>query len=268
MRYFDLYEDLPAGLEKRAEFIKQQMGQKLEPIVGDVDAFIEKLADTDPSPKGNLMPWMARLVAKDPTANKVEDLPRLKKDLEKFMKHRNQIENKDVNAYKTFQSIYDAIKPFGNKKTKKELASAKLEKLRDQLDTVYAGNEGWIRIPLTKAASCYLGQGTRWCTSARNNNMFDYYNKTDRLFVIFDRASGNRTQMHLPSNSHMDTADEPVGFDSIPDWAKPKIIDWYKSQGRDLGLSHAMKLKKLGANPAELTTDHDELFDLMSKYGV
>lgn len=271
----DTGKTLDKQIAKRIEFVKNQMGSKLEPIaadsphVKDMDELLNKIADIDPTPKGALIPWMARLIAKNPTENKIEDLPRVKKDIEAFFKHKDKIENRDLNAYKTFQAVYDAVKPFGKKKSKRELERAKIEKLKDQIDTVYDGEEGWIRIPETKAASCYLGRGTRWCTAARSGNMFDHYASKDKLFIIYDRETGKKTQMHLQSNSHMDDADAPVGLDSVPDWARDKIVAWYKKNDSDnKGLQHAMRLGQLGADAREFASGHDDLFDLMKQYGV
>lgn len=271
----DTGKTLDKQIAKRVEFVRKQMGAKLEPIaadsphVKDLDDLLNKIADIDPTPKGALIPWIARLIAKNPAANKIEDLPRLKKDIETFNRHKDKIENRDLNAYKTFQAVYDVIAPFGKKKSKSELNRNRIEKLGKQIETVYDGDDGWIRIPQTKAASCYLGQGTRWCTAARGNNMFDYYNNKDKLFIIYDRATGKKTQMHLQSNSHMNDADSPVGLGNVPAWAKDKIVNWYKkNDSGNRSLEYAMRLGKLGADSREFADDQDELFDLMKQFGV
>lgn len=251
------------------------MGGKLSLVTDDVDGLIDKIADVDPSPNGAMMPWIARLIAKNPNENKIEDLSRLSNDLEAFQKHKKEIENKDINSYKTFQSVYDAIAPFLVKRKptaderKAARQAAKIAKYKSEIETVYAGSEGWVRIPHTKGAAQFLGQGTRWCTSAKCDNMFDHYSERDKLFIIFDKSSKERFQLHIESGSYADSADNMIGIDKLPEWARPSIIEWYKNNRPDLSFKHIMSLSKLGADSKDLGAgEHNELLDLMSQYGV
>jgi hypothetical protein len=245
--------------EDRAEFIKKQLGGKLSLIDNDVDGLLAKIANADPTPNGSIMPWIARLIAKDPNANKIEDLPRLNTDLQTFMARRKDIPNKDINSYKSFESVYDAIAPFlvKRKPTPDERAearkAAKIAKFKSEIETVYAGPEGWIRIPHSKGASQFLGQGTRWCTSAKKDNMFNYYNESDKLFIVFDKSSKERFQLHINSGSYADSADKMQGLEALPSWARPPIIAWYTKNRPPQDLKTTMSLHKI---------------DLMAQYGV
>lgn len=266
---------LESQKDERAQFIKNQLGDKLSQVTGDVDGLVDKIAQTDPSPNGALMPWIARLIAKNPDVNKVEDLPRLAQDLVNFQTHKKNIANKDINGYKTFDAVYDAVAPFmvKRKKTKAEMSAdrqaAKIAKYKSEIETVYNGAEGWIRIPHTKGAAQFLGQGTRWCTSAKCNNMFDSYSERDKLFVVFDKKTKERFQLHIESGSYADSADKMKGLDALPQWARPAVIEWYKNNKPDLSFKHIMSLGKLGADAKELGgSEHAELLDLMSQYGV
>ena len=278
MRLFDLFEDLVGPQAKRAEFIKTQIGSRLQDVVGadKLDALLEKIAAIDPTPGGSLMPWIARLIAKNPEANKVEDLDRLGQDLLKFGEFKNKIENKDVNSYKSFAAVYDAIAPFlaPRKKTKDELKSdrdaAKIAKYKSEIETVYNGPDGWIRIPHTKGAAQFLGQGTRWCTSAKCNNMYDNYAERDKLFVVYDKKTKERFQLHIESGSFADVADKMQGLDAVPAWARPAIVEWYKKHKENLSFKHVMTLASFGADAKEIAgaTEHADLLDLMAQYGV
>lgn len=72
--------------------------------------------------------------------------------------------------------------------------------------------------PLTKAASCYFGRGTRWCTAATNNNRYSVYKDSAKEFFILQSKSGGRSgrvQVYIPSNSAnraqiMDIQDRPI----------------------------------------------------------
>jgi hypothetical protein len=261
--------------EDRANFIKKQLGDKLSQIVsGDLDGLLDKIAQTDPSPNGALMPWIARLIAKNPEQNKIEDLPRLANDLALFQQHKKSIENKDINGYKSFDAVYDAIEPFTKKKKlspeerKAARQADKIAKWKSEIETVYNGPEGWIRIPHTKGAAQFLGQGTRWCTSAKCQNMYDHYNERDKLFVVFDKKSKERFQLHIESGSYADSADKMKGIDALPDWARPSVVDWYKKNKPDLSFKHVMTLGKLGGDVKDIAGEHNDLLDLMAQYGV
>lgn len=276
-----LLEELSAQKQKRADFIKKTLGSRWNSVQGydDLDAFIERLAEVDPSPNGQFMPWLAKLIIQAPETNRPEDLARVADDLKKWEQYKSQLAVKDINAYKSFQSVYDAIAPFlkPRKKTKDELAKdreqAKLAKIRDDVITVYQGPEGWVRIPMSQAAACYLGQQTRWCTASRNNNMFDHYNKSDRMFVVYDKASKERFQLHIESGQFADASDTMIGMDAVPKWAQPHIIEWYKRNNPDLSLAHLMVLGKMSADAVSsglVSADHEhaDLLNLMNKYGV
>lgn len=277
MLIHSLFESIEQQIKKRADFIIKSYGEKLKsnPDIDDLDSFIEKLSEIDPTPKGSLMPWIAKLVAKNPQLNKVEDLSRLGDDLEKFMEYRQKVENKDLNSYKSFQEVYDAIAPFINRpKTKEERQIERQEKAlaknKENIETVYTGSEGWIRIPKTKGAAQFIGQNTRWCTSSKKDNMFDSYNSRDTLFVIFDRSLRERFQLHIESGAYADSADDMKGLNALPMWARTHIINWYKENNTNLSLKQVINLKSIGADAKDVSASDErkELLDLMSKYGI
>src|SRR5690606_36476763 len=112
--------------------------------------------------------------------------------------NKSKIQNKDIMSYKTLADLFSAVEPFTKKrpKTAKEKQAEKIEKLKAEgIVDVYSGAEGWIKIPMNKKAAQFLGQNTRWCTAGKCQNMFDIYNKKDRLFVIYDKASKERYQL-------------------------------------------------------------------------
>src|SRR5271167_2344261 len=170
----ELLEDLQGQKQKRLEFLEKTYGGKWKGLEGydDIKKFLEKLGEVDPSHNGAYMQWMAKLMINSPHENKVEDLYKVKDDLVEFEKNKAKITNKDINAYKNFQELFTVIEPFTKpkEKSKEELAAEKDEAaraaIRKDIETVYDGTEGWVKIPTTKKASQYLGQLTRWCTAS------------------------------------------------------------------------------------------------------
>lgn len=277
LEYFAyLEEEVVAQKQNAAGFIKKTYKHKWQGLPGfdNIDEFIEKLADIDPSKNGGYMRWMAKCLINNPDVNKTEDLKRFKKDLEAFEDNKSKLKIKDINAYKDFHELYAAIEPFVVKRPKtedekkREKKEARLAKTREGITTLYDGPEGWVKIPMNKAASQFIGQGTRWCTSARNDNRFKYYDDQDRLIVIYDKKSGARTQLHIATGSYNDVKDKPVSIDTVPEWARKPIAHWYKENSSKLGIKHVMTLASFGSEDIHKGTDHEDAVNLMKQYGV
>lgn len=271
-----LDEEIQGHKANRAQFIKERLVPHWKGLPGyeDIDKWLEKLAEVDPSLKGIYMPWMARMTVGKPNENRMEDIDRVGEDLRAFETNKAKIANKDINAYKSFQDLFDVIAPFlvPKEKTKDELAkekeAAKLEKIKGQITTVYAGAEGWIRIPMTVEAAKFLGQNTRWCTASSGNNMFQHYNKSDVMFVVYDKASKKRFQLHIDSGQFADEADRNQGMKAVPEWAWDHIINWYKANNPNLSIKHLMTLGVHSKENLAAGTVHADLLDLMKQYGV
>lgn len=272
-RTHKLFEAIEAGKSKRADYIKRMMANVDPAELGfsDLDQLIEKVADTDPTKNGQYMTWIATALVKRPNDNRAEDLASLKRDLALFDTNKAKLENKDINQYKTFSDIYKAIVPFTKKKRK-----TAIDKAREDIEIVYSGPEGWIRVPKSKAAAVYLGKNTRWCTAAsRSNNMYDHYSSTDDLYVIYDSATKDRLQLHIESSQLADVTNSQIGLGKVPAWARPHIIQRYaRSINEPISWQKAMKMAAM-AGDTELVrgnisvdTDASKILDLMKKYGV
>jgi hypothetical protein len=273
-----LDEDLEGQKAQRGEFIKNKFGNLWHGLHGFAEnefaKFLDKLGEVDPSPKGIYMPWIARLVLTKPNENRAEDLDRVGNDLRAFETNKAKIANKDINSYKSFNDLFDVIAPFlvPQKKTKdevsKEKAAAELAKVKANIITVYAGPEGWIRIPTTQAAATFLGQGTRWCTAANKNNMFTHYNKSDNLFVVFDKESKTRSQLHIDSGQFAGEDDRNKGLAAVPAWAGQKILDYYQKNNPSLTFKQLSALQGFTDENLAKGTAHEGLFDLFAEYGI
>ena len=63
-------------------------------------------------------------------------------------------------------------------------------------EVLYNGPLGLLAIPKNKEAAQALGTGTKWCTSAKDNNMFDHYNTIGPLYIWKDK-SGDKFQFWI-----------------------------------------------------------------------
>lgn len=275
MRFKQVMAALMEALEgqklKRAEFIRKQLGNKWKPIPGasTVDEFIELVSEADPSANGMYMPWLARVVAANPRENKVEDLQRTRGDLEMFEKSKNRLVKKDINQYKSFNELFSAIEPLiAVARKEQEHQEKELAKLSKEMVVVYQGPEGWIRVPLTKNASCYLGKGSRWCTASTDSiNMFQHYDHMDYLFVIYYKEKKERRQLHLVDGQYMDEQDRAVPLSEIPAWARNAIGNFYLKNINGLSFKQATAAESLTGMKI---TDHPRfkiIDDFLKKFG-
>ena len=271
-----LNEELTSFAANRAKFIKDKLEPHWKglPEYKDIDVWLEKLAEVDPTTKKIYMPWLARMCISKPNENRTEDLNRVSDDLRAFETNKLKIANKNIDFYKSFQELFDIVAPFlaPKVKTKDDLEQEKkakaLEKVKAEIITVYAGPEGWIRIPTTLAASKFLGQNTRWCTASEKDNRFTYYAKDDNLFVVYDKASKKRSQLHIQSGQYADEADRNQGIKAVPEWAGKKILEYYKAHNPNLTMKQLMALQAFTDENLAKNTPHEELFDLFKQFGV
>lgn len=292
MRLLDLFEndmfleDLEGQKAQRGQWIKDKLGAEFQkraiPGYGKnaegLERLIDKIGEVDPTQNGTYMPWLARMVIKDPNQNKPEDLDRVGDDLVNFERLKPRLAKRDINQYKSFEEVYDAISPLLRagpseeeleKERKREREREVDDEMRSQIIYVYEGPEGWIKIPTTEQASCWLGRNTRWCNAAKKNNQFNRYNKDDRLFVIYDRKLGERMQLHLDSHQLADEEDHQLKYDRLPEWARKIIVKWYKDNvsPQDLGLKQVVNmLTDLGADDIANGTAHEDLAKLYKEY--
>jgi len=121
---------------------------------------------------------------------------------------------------------------------------------KGQSAEIYNDSEIRVIVPKDEASACYYGRGTRWCTAARNNNMFKQYHKSGDMYIVIPKNpkhQGEKYQLHLHTKQFMDEEDRPIDLykfvqeyptirnvSVITKWAKYKNVpalmddDYYK----------------------------------------
>ena len=174
--------------------------------------------------------------------NKYEDLlSRTKPALKNFhyLKNKGVLEHGD-NVWSDETNIVNfcGIKGCTIKNHDKQGLESLLDKYKELLDEnkietikkkdmenriVYKDEEITVYNPTTKEESCYYGQGTKWCTATKEDNMFDEYNKQGPLYIIVPKHNSNPNpnnkktiyQIHPATNSYMDDKDEEVTIEFL-----------------------------------------------------
>ena len=136
--------------------------------------------------------------------------------LSKFHRMKGSLQNGDINAYSSVKAVLDAV---SGKKTNTDIKKNEAEK-------VYEDRVWLVVVPHTEEASKLYGKGTRWCTAADEDNMFDYYNQKGPLYININKKTGEKYQFHFPSAQFMDDDDNEVelGFIGLTDG----IVNFYE----------------------------------------
>lgn len=147
----------------------------------------------------------------------LEDLSGIREELALYDRVKGKLpaEFRNPMAMKSPTDVYAAIAPF-REGLEAGVAITEGEKEREVRRNVmastkilYEGPEGRVVIPQSIEAAKWWGRGTRWCTAAENNSMYNHYSKQGPLVVV-EIAGGEKRQFHAPSRQLMDKADRGV----------------------------------------------------------
>ena len=144
-----------------------------------------------------------------------------------FHKHKNKLpeDMRSIFKYNSPGDLWNSVKQYQGELSGKELKREEQEQIYRETEFVYKNEETGFQIvsPLTKDSAKWWSKGTRWCTSAENNNMFKHYAKHTPLFILLMPASastaGNGDKLQLWKNGNdiqfMDEADNEVTLEYI-----------------------------------------------------
>ena len=133
------------------------------------------------------------------------------------------------------------IEEKNNKKNKKSTEMKKIkEEGEDDVVIVYETDKSIVYNPTTEDGARYYGRGTRWCTAAKNNSMFTYYDRMGPLFIIQSKINPDiKFQIHLPSKQLMDDKDNEVTFNimtnRLDDYTYNNFNNYYLKEFKNKG---------------------------------
>ena len=110
-----------------------------------------------------------------------ENLEKLSQALNKFEKISSNLPITDLYQYKSAGQLLSALSEYEQRLRRKV-------KPVNGGNVVYDDGRYFIVNPLTLDSSCYYGKGTKWCTTAANNQQFARYNEDGKLFYIIDKT--------------------------------------------------------------------------------
>lgn len=202
---------------------------------------VEFIMQSDPTPNKVYSQWIAMRYLKPShnaanpeaphPAERIEDVnPNLTQMLAVYARATaSRRINGDINQYKSFNDLYDAVEPFlvgdrevssnedrkKGRNTKVDMKVAKQwenDPMLEQADVMYDSDNYMILHPLTAEAAKHFGENTAWCTTT---SMFNNYFNRGRLWIILRRKDARKWQFHFEDGELMDERDRAV---DINDW--------------------------------------------------
>ena len=178
-----------------------------------------------------------------------EDLYKVKDDLIKFERFKNQIpvDKRDINKL-TSDELYDLVKDFSLEKATTTKAERKDAKYAHPGGTFELETPNYVITKITrtdelgKEAACFYGgnnKETRWCTSAPGLSYFERYIKDGPLFQVYDKNSepsketglpSVRWQFHFQSNQFMDKDDRSINLVEFLNKTDNEVKEYFKPQ--------------------------------------
>lgn len=141
--------------------------------------------------------------------------------LKRFEDNKKYLLNKDINKFKSIQEIDTYLNDDNNYN---ELSHSQIVRqhrkdkqnvdLNNEAELIYEDSDWEIWIPKTYAASCKLGQGSKWCTaSTETRSYFDDYSEDGDLYIILNKHNEKeKYQFHFESDSYMDINDKEINL--------------------------------------------------------
>ena len=245
--------------DDRKRFINK-FGKKIDNIlIEDLDTMLKYY--------NNLQDWdkqeLLNFLTKDPTWNSNKEqgqyskwiLDKLNRNLlnssnlghlhdvlKRFEDNKKYLKDKDINKFKSIQEIDTYLNDDNNYN---ELSHSQVVRqhrrdkqkvdLGNEAELVYEDSNWEIWIPKTYAASCKLGQGSKWCTaSTETSEYFDDYSREGDLYIILNKHNEKeKYQFHFKSGSYMDINDEEIYLlDFIVDESNKKWITALRKRNR------------------------------------
>jgi hypothetical protein len=175
------------------------------------------IIEADPFSKPNfLSPYAKWLLGLYKNKNlKLEDLYKATEYITTFntIKSRLSLDKKDINKFKSLPDMFNVIRPYMESGENIQ-SSTSLEKEIKQKETkkIYEDDKWFVIEPLTERSACYYGKNTQWCTAAKENNYFNYYNNQGPLYINIDKVNNEKYQFHFESGQFMDEMDRDIDF--------------------------------------------------------
>ncbi len=172
-----------------------------------IDEIINKIKNKDPSPNDSYTNWLIKMVTnKSISINDINEPDYLTQYHIRKIKNKLLPEFNNILSFKTYQDMIDAVQ--NSTTPEKNLPN------KGDYTLEYKDNNVKIYSPHDKSAACYLGQNTKWCTSAtKSYNEFDDYIKKGPIYILIPtkpQYTGEKYQVQAESNQLKNELDDAI----------------------------------------------------------
>ena len=169
-------------------------GAKLSQDQQQALAILTNIEAIDPSRNKQYVVWLVKQhLAGQPVLDNATEVTEL---LTNFERLKPRLDQRDINRYSLEQlsaAITAVLNPELGTDTQGNYEVPKGAKV------LYNGPLGVLTQPQTHKASCELGSGTKWCTTARKSDEFNEYNRNGEIYIWRDR-SGEKYQFWVSTS--------------------------------------------------------------------
>jgi hypothetical protein len=240
-------------IEYRRDVTLQKIGSNLQQAATrdtqqSAEEVISALEQMDPTPNKQYTQWLANQYIKG--LFRLEDAPRVQDVVEKFIKVKSRLKQKDINQY-TFHALEDEMDRIFNVQLAQPGQAQATTPAADEgifpvvpgSKILYNGVLGQLSIPETLQANKILCSGTKWCTS--DVSTFKGYSREGPLYIWRDK-NGEKYQFHFADNvvephiQLMDSRDRKIS---------PELFRYFRSEHpvlKHLFQKYESKLMKSG----------------------
>jgi hypothetical protein len=186
----------------------------------DENVVKNKFMSTDPTPNGIYYDWILRMFING-SIKLLDDLGKVK---DAIMNTQILNESKktgiEILSYNNFDKLLDKLDEYQDFFEKRRFDKKFIELAKKTTEQIYEDDEIRIVSPQTKEAAMYYGRRTRWCTAAKNNNMFDSYNKSGGLYIMLIKHPSvdypdEKYQFEFRGREFMNEKDENVELGNL-----------------------------------------------------
>lgn len=213
-------------------------------IVGDtgnndqatLDRLLASVEQADPTKNKQYVPWIIRMYVNTPSLKFEDAVSKVSEPLNKFFKlvSKKQIPapNNDIGRIKDLAGLVQTVDQFP------DVVDQPKDVNRGQAKPYHEDSDLRIIVPQDQTAACYYGQGTKWCTAAQNNNMFDRYNNAGEMYIILPKKPtypGEKYQLHFPTKQFMDEKDHRASLTELRA-RYPQLADIFAKQATEFNI--------------------------------
>jgi hypothetical protein len=172
---------------------------------------------------GSYTPWLLQKVSNGSIP--IDELGAASEGLALFTRLKPKLQVKDIYQYQNLEDLYSAINPFI------ETNALSQTQKKQEGATIHYNDGQWLLIePLTPDAAKLYGAGSKWCTTSKQEGerIFNNLLKNSSIYIIIDRASGEKFQFDVGTESFMNSLDK-YGYQDFINLNPPSpLLEWVR----------------------------------------